>query len=126
MIQFCNNNKEFLEKEVLNKDDLLFNFRVLRFSELASTKDELHYEEVSKALSVELDDVEYWVIQAISKNIVSCNLDQLENKIHIRKALPRIYGEKNWIDLNNKIESWKNNLTNLKQHIISKTKEEIS
>jgi len=126
MIQFCNNNKEFLDKDGLNKDDLLFNFRVLRFSELATTKDVLHYEEVSKILSVELDDVEYWVIQAISKNIVSCNLDQLESKIHIRKALPRTYTEKDWISLNNKIEAWKNNLNNIKQYIISKTKEEIS
>jgi len=126
MIQFCNNNKEFIEKDGLNNDDLLFNFRVLLFSELASTKDVLHYEEVSKTLSVELDDVEYWVIQAISKNIVSCNLDQLESKIHIRKALPRTYSEKNWISLNTKIEAWKNNLNNLKQYIITKTKEEIS
>jgi len=49
------------------------------------------------------------------KKLINCKLDQLESRVIIGKALPRTFNRENWIGLNKKVESWKNNLNGLLQ-----------
>jgi len=118
MEDFVKNNIDFLKKEGIDTDDVLVKFRISRFSDLASTKSEISYSEVASVLNIDIDEVENWVVQAISKNFVKCSLDQIDNKIIVWKAIPRSFSNQNWIELNHKLESWKNNFINLKNSIL--------
>jgi len=118
MEDFAKDNSEFLKKEGIDPDEILIKFRILRFSDLASTKSEILYSEVAHVLNVDIDEVENWAIQAISKNFVKCSLDQLDSKITVWKAIPRSFKNQNWVELNNKLEAWKTNFRNLKNTIL--------
>jgi len=66
--KICTKDNQFLQSEGVDIEKLIFKFRIIRLSELANSKDILKYEEIAKALSIGIDDVETWVIRAISKN----------------------------------------------------------
>jgi len=53
------------------------------------------------------------------KKLLVCKLDQLEHRVLITKAIPRIYKRQNWEELGRKVESWKNNLQSLLQSLNS-------
>jgi len=115
LINYCNTANQYLQDEGIDVEKLKYKFRVIRLSEVASTKDILQYEEIANALSIDIDEVESWVIRAISKKLLVCKLDQLENRVLITKAIPRIYKRGNWEELERKVDSWKNNLQSLLQ-----------
>lgn len=92
------------------QEDCLRHIRLLTFLSLASQGyKEIPYKTVADKLQIPLDDVESWVISAVSYNLVTAKMDQLEEVVMVEKYLVRSFGfgTQEWKELHMKLLEWK-------------------
>lgn len=68
------------------------------------------YSAFASALQVSEDDVEGWVIDAVTAEILDAKLDQLHNVVQIAYAMQRTFDMSNWKQLGEKLATWKENI----------------
>jgi len=110
---FSIENSEFLEKHGLNHSDLVSKIRMLTLLSLASTKDEFTYKEVASLLDINESEVEHLIVEAVISDVLDARIDQLQQRIVVRRAESRVLRENEWERLDTKLDKWKENMTNL-------------
>lgn len=68
------------------------------------------YSAFATALQVSEDDVESWVIDAVTAEILEAKLDQLHNVVQVSYAMQRTFDVSNWKQLGEKLATWKENV----------------
>lgn len=81
--------------------------------------DEISYAAVAKSLDISEDEVEQWVVRAITANLVTAKIDQLRRTVVIQRALQRSFGAEQWQDVDAKLQLYKKNVGALLQTIRS-------
>lgn len=107
---FLNKNPNAFTALNLVQEDCLRHIRLLTFLSLASQGyKEIPYKTVADKLQIPLDDVESWVISAVSYNLVTAKMDQLEEVVMVEKYLVRSFGfgTQEWKELHMKLLEWK-------------------
>lgn len=110
---FLNKNPNAFTALNLVQDDCLRHIRLLTFLSLASQGyKEIPYKTVADKLQIPLDDVESWVISAVSYNLVTAKMDQLEEVVMVEKYLVRSFGfgTQEWKELHMKLLEWKDHV----------------
>lgn len=64
-----------------------------------------HY--VQGQLSLEEDQVEMWVIQAIGKKLIDAQIDQLNERVTVLKCARTTFGNSQWVELQQQLNAWK-------------------
>jgi translation initiation factor 3 subunit M len=75
-----------------------------------STSVSAPYSSFASALQVSEEDVEAWVIDAVTAEILDAKLDQLHNSVQISYAMQRTFDMSNWKQLGEKLTAWKENI----------------
>ncbi|KAI5862085.1 PCI domain-containing protein [Durotheca rogersii] len=112
---FREEHEGFVEKENLNGDKLYRKMRLLTFASLAASTSsrEIPYESIAKALQIPVEEVEMWTIDVIRAGLLEGKLSQQKKVFLVHRTTYRVFGEKQWRELDDRIDGWKAVLTNV-------------
>ncbi|KAG8169883.1 hypothetical protein KVR01_000628 [Diaporthe batatas] len=112
---FNDEHEGFLEKERLDHKTLQTKMRLLTFASLAASQQEreIPYGVIAKGLQVPSEEVEHWIIDVIRSQLVEGRMSQREKVFKVHKTIYRVFGDKQWRELQSRIDVWKNTLNNV-------------
>lgn len=112
---FNDEHEGFLEKEKLDHKTLQTKMRLLTFASLAASQQEreIPYGVIAKGLQVPSEEVEHWIIDVIRSQLVEGRMSQREKVFKVHKTIYRVFGDKQWRELQSRIDVWKNTLNNV-------------
>ncbi|KAI8340079.1 hypothetical protein BC941DRAFT_511459 [Chlamydoabsidia padenii] len=119
---FLNGNLQTYEIFLSSHGDLIADqeagMRKIRLLSLASLGSEnlareLTYGEISKALAINEDQVEMWVIDVIRAGLVEAKLDQLNKTVIVHRSIYRVFGKEQWQQLSVRLNTWKDSLNDI-------------
>ncbi|KKK22104.1 PCI domain protein [Aspergillus rambellii] len=70
----------------------------------------LSYATIASALRVPASDVEKWVIDTIRAGLVEGKLSQLRSEFLVHRATYRVFGEKQWAEVQGRLMVWRRSL----------------
>jgi len=94
----------------LSPATLTHNMRLLSLCSLASEHEEIPYSAIAQTLQISLDEVESWVVNAVSKDLISAKMDQLSQVVMVERCVVRKFGSKEWRMLKSRLDFWKTNV----------------
>ncbi|KAI2492378.1 hypothetical protein MHU86_22187 [Fragilaria crotonensis] len=104
------NKDAVLAKYGLNEEECTRHMRILSLCSLAAETEEVPYDVVAKTLDVSPDEVESWVIAAVSSGLLSAKMDQIQQKIMVERSVVRKFDMDQWKALQSQLHFWKTNL----------------
>jgi len=110
---FINENPDFLKTSGLNHDDCMKKIRFLSLATLGASHQEVPYSLIATTLQIDESDVEMWVINAISEDILVAKMDQLKRVVVVSRSLQRVFNKTQWKQLNESLTHWKTNIRSL-------------
>ncbi|PGH00547.1 eukaryotic translation initiation factor 3 subunit M [Blastomyces parvus] len=89
--------------------------RLLTLASLAASTPSrsLSYESIVNALRIPREDVEKWVIDTIRAGLVEGKLSQLKGEFLVHRATYRVFGEKQWAEVQGRLMVWRRSLENV-------------
>ncbi|CAG7879369.1 unnamed protein product [Brassica rapa] len=134
-MEFQNANSEFLQTYVLVEEDCVAKMRLLSLVDLASDESgKIPYASIKNILQVNDEEVELWVVKAISAKLVDCKMDQMNQFVIVRQVLYALsfglykvarilillshfsrcveseFGQTQWQSLRTKLAAWRDNV----------------
>lgn len=103
----------FFESNALSADELESTLRLFTLCSLPASFDEISYATLAKALAIDEDAVEQWVVKAITSNLVSAKVDQQKRTVVISRTLQRGFGAAQWQDVHVKLQQYKKSVSSL-------------
>jgi translation initiation factor 3 subunit M len=96
-------------------DALQTKMRLLTLTSLAASTPSrsLPYASIASALRVPASDVEMWVIDTIRAGLVEGKLSQLKSEFLVHRATYRVFGEKQWSEVQGRLMVWRRSLENV-------------
>ncbi|PWY69586.1 eukaryotic translation initiation factor 3 subunit M [Aspergillus heteromorphus CBS 117.55] len=93
-------------------DALQNKLRLLTLASLAASTPSrsLPYATIATALRVPATDVEKWVIDTIRAGLVEGKLSQLRSEFLVHRATYRVFGEKQWAEVQGRLMVWRRSL----------------
>lgn len=89
--------------------------RLLTFASLAASisSREIPYKNIAQALQIPTEQVELWTIDVIRSGLVEGKLSQQKQVFLVHRTTYRVFGEKQWRELGDRIDSWRSVLRNV-------------
>lgn len=109
-VAFHSKHSVFMEEQGIAHEKAMENMRLLSICSLASTHEEIPYAEIAKILQISEDEVEDWVVKAITAKLMDAKMDQLGQVVIINRCSQRIFGHNEWKQLGEKLGAWKENV----------------
>ena len=94
----------------LKADDCSRFIRILSLCGVAAALEEIPYPLVAKTLQTTPDEVEKWVIAAVSSGLLSAKMDQLQEKVIVERCVVRKFDMEQWKALQARLRLWKQNV----------------
>lgn len=93
-------------------DALQTKMRLLTLTSLAAATPSrsLPYASIASALRVPSSDVEMWVIDTIRAGLVEGKLSQLRSEFLVHRATYRVFGERQWAEVQGRLMVWRRSL----------------
>ncbi|KAJ3193934.1 hypothetical protein HK101_003782 [Irineochytrium annulatum] len=116
---FAKSNKDFIKTEGLDENESIRKMRLLSLASLGShhVDGEVPYSTIAEALDIKVGEVELWVIDGISSGLLDAKMDQLRKIVVVTRSSYRVFSDKQWDQLGDKIADWRNNLKEVLQVI---------
>jgi len=90
------------------------NMRMLSLCSLASEQyyqqGEIPYQAIADTLNISPDQVEPWVISAVSSGLITAKMDQLNKLVMVERSVMRKFGPEQWRMLQIRLHAWKSNV----------------
>lgn len=110
---FHSKNKKMFTEYDLKFEDNLAKIRLLTLATMAHGRSEIALSEVASALEENEENVERWVVRAISEGVIDGRIDQLNHKVLVKSSFQRKFEKEEWGFLDNKLSQWIDNLENV-------------
>ncbi|KAI4161835.1 MAG: hypothetical protein LQ342_004526 [Letrouitia transgressa] len=109
---FKDEHEDWLEAQNLNNSILYRKMRLLTLASLAASSQSrsLPYQHISRALQIPSEDVEMWVIDVIRAGLVEGKLSQLNQTFLVHRSTYRVFGEKQWTEVQGRLNTWRASL----------------
>lgn len=109
---FKDEHEDWMEEQNLDIPSLHRKMRLLTLASVAASTQSrsLPYSQISKALQIPSSDVEMWVIDVIRAGLVEGKLSQLNQTFLIHRSTYRVFGEKQWIEVQGRLDTWRSSL----------------
>ncbi|AED92184.1 putative proteasome component (PCI) domain, eukaryotic translation initiation factor 3 subunit M [Arabidopsis thaliana] len=113
-MEFQNANSGFLQTYGLVEEDCVAKMRLLSLVDLASDDSgKIPYASIKNTLQVNDEEVELWVVKAITAKLVACKMDQMNQVVIVSRCAEREFGQKQWQSLRTKLAAWRDNVRNV-------------
>ncbi|KAL2924438.1 Eukaryotic translation initiation factor 3 subunit M [Bienertia sinuspersici] len=104
-------NSAFLKSYGLVHEDCLAKMRLLSLVDLASSESgQVPYALIKDTLKVNENEVEYWVVKAITAKLLDCKMDQMNQVVIVSRCTERLFGLQQWENLRSKLVTWRGNI----------------
>lgn len=113
MWDFHKKSKALFESHGLEIEDAMSKIRLLTLATLAINRSEMTLAEVAEKLEESEENVERWVVRAISEGVIDGRIDQLNHKVLVKSAFQRKFEKEEWAFLDSKLTQWIDNLDNV-------------
>mmetsp|Transcript_20180 Transcript_20180/g.36560 ORF Transcript_20180/g.36560 Transcript_20180/m.36560 type:complete len:420 (-) Transcript_20180:32-1291(-) len=110
---FKDKNPKLFDEHELSFADAMAKIRLLALATAVHGKSEMSLTEVAAILEENEDNVERWVVRALSEGVIDGRIDQLNNKVLVKSAFQRKFGKEEWSFLDAKLTHWIDNLENV-------------
>lgn len=109
---FKDEHDAWLEEQGLDNPILYRKMRLLTLASVAASTQSrsLPYQQIARALQIPSEDVEMWVIDVIRAGLVEGKLSQLNQTFLIHRSTYRVFGEKQWIEVQGRLHTWRSSL----------------
>ena len=109
---FLESHDDFLSNAGLDGSILHRKMRLLTLASLAASTPSrsLPYQHIARALQIPSEDVEMWVINVIRAGLVEGKLSQLNQTFLIHRSTYRVFGEKQWTEVQMRLDTWRTSL----------------
>eukprot|EP00578_Thalassiosira_sp_NH16_P031192 CAMPEP_0181080380 /NCGR_PEP_ID=MMETSP1071-20121207/2536_1 /TAXON_ID=35127 /ORGANISM="Thalassiosira sp., Strain NH16" /LENGTH=441 /DNA_ID=CAMNT_0023161853 /DNA_START=167 /DNA_END=1492 /DNA_ORIENTATION=- len=94
----------------LNEEECMKNMCLLSLVSLAGEHEEIPYSAIASTLNVDENEVERWVIGAVSSGLMEAKMDQLRRVVLVERCAVRQFGMKEWTALKVRLDKWKSNV----------------
>lgn len=113
-LDFNTANSTLLKSYGLVHEDCIAKMRLLSLVDLASNDSgQVPYSLIRDTLKIEGDEVESWVVKAITAKLIDCKIDQMNEVVIVRRGTERVFGPHQWEILRTKLASWRTNIANV-------------
>ncbi|KAH7481675.1 hypothetical protein PRIC1_008108 [Phytophthora ramorum] len=97
----------------LQEAEVADTMRLFTLCTLPTGFQDIPYADVAAALDVDEEDVEKWVVRAITAGLVNAKIDQLARTVTISRSLQRRFGAEQWKEMDAKLQLYKKNVGGL-------------
>nr|XP_009935469.1 PREDICTED: eukaryotic translation initiation factor 3 subunit M [Opisthocomus hoazin] len=118
-VKFYQNNKDFIDSLGLLHEHNMAKMRLLTFMGMAVENKEISFDTMQQELQIGADDVEAFVIDAVKTKMVYCKIDQTQRKVVVSHSTHRTFGKQQWQQLYDTLNTWKQNLNQVKNSLLS-------
>jgi translation initiation factor 3 subunit M len=106
-------NKTTLQTFGIEQETCIHHLRLLSLCSLAAEHEEIPYAAIASTLQIPMDQVEPWVISAVSSGLMSAKMDQLSHVVMVEQCVVRSFGMDEWKVLQTRLHGWKKNVGNI-------------
>jgi translation initiation factor 3 subunit M len=110
---FHKKNEAVFKEHDISFQDAMGKMRLLTLATKVHGKSEISLADVAKALEESEDNVERWVVRALSEGVIDGRIDQLNHKVLVKSAFQRQFSKAEWAFLDSKLTQWTDNLENV-------------
>ncbi|KAJ8904541.1 hypothetical protein NDN08_001059 [Rhodosorus marinus] len=111
--QFYAENGGLVDSLGLSNESLTDKMRLLTFATLGNKSNELGYQAIETALDIPEEEVEEWVIRAISSGLIVAKMNQVTRTVHVHRSTSRSFSPDQWQPLGERIRLWTRNVEEL-------------
>ncbi|GBG63478.1 hypothetical protein CBR_g38096 [Chara braunii] len=99
----------------LNHEECVTKMRLMSLAALGveAPNGEIPYDVIRRNLEIDEDEVEMWVVRAISVKLLEAKMDQMREVVVVNRCLQRVFGPSQWVDLRAKLLQWRENLASV-------------
>ncbi|XP_074574332.1 uncharacterized protein LOC141830804 [Curcuma longa] len=113
-LDFHATNATLLKNYGLVHEDCITKMRLMSLLDLSSNESgEIPYSLIRDTLQITDDEVEYWVVKAITSKHLSCKMDQMNQVVIVSRHTVRVFGLSEWQNIHSKLGVWKRNIANV-------------
>jgi translation initiation factor 3 subunit M len=113
-LEFQAANSTFLKSLGLVHEDCIAKMRLMSLVDLGSDETgQIPYSLVRDTLRINDDEVELWVVKAITAKLIDCKMDQMNQVIIVSRCTERVFGHHQWQTLRTKLVTWRGNIANV-------------
>jgi len=116
---FKKDNSDIFTSLDLSEEECSRKIKLLTLTSLACEKKNISYADIQQALHIEADQVEGWIIEAISANLIDAKLNQINETITVRTSRHRTFKDSQWKQLQTALSKWKSNVNALSESLKS-------
>ena len=113
LLEYEGKHPGVLAAQGVDREKALRDMRLLSLSLLAAEYEEIPYSAVSATLQVPHDEVESWVVQAITAKLLEAKMDQQQEVVMVTRASHRHFSRQDWAKLQEKLHLWRQNVSSL-------------
>ncbi|XP_059670462.1 uncharacterized protein LOC132315994 [Cornus florida] len=107
-------NSTLLKSYGLVHEDCMAKMRLMSLVDLGSAESgQIPYSLIKDTLRINDDEVEFWVVKAITTKLLECKMDQLNQILIISRCTERMFGQNQWQTLRTKLATWRTNIANV-------------
>eukprot|EP00929_Paragymnodinium_shiwhaense_P053532 TRINITY_DN267_c0_g1_i1.p1 TRINITY_DN267_c0_g1~~TRINITY_DN267_c0_g1_i1.p1 ORF type:complete len:420 (-),score=152.72 TRINITY_DN267_c0_g1_i1:445-1704(-) len=107
---FHGKHEKLFKEYELSFQDALSKVRLLTLATIAHARAELSLAEIAKALEEKEENIEPWVVRAISEGVIDGRIDQLNHRVLVKSSFQRKFEKEEWAFLDSKVSQWIDNL----------------
>ncbi|OMO97453.1 hypothetical protein CCACVL1_04550 [Corchorus capsularis] len=95
-------------------EDCITKMRLMSLVDLGCNESgQIPYALIKDTLRIEDDEVELWVVKAITAKLIDCKMDQMNQVVIVSRCTERIFGQQQWLSLRSKLATWRGNISSL-------------
>ncbi|XP_022134057.1 eukaryotic translation initiation factor 3 subunit M-like [Momordica charantia] len=113
-LEFHAANSTLLKSYGLVHEDCIAKMRLLSLVDLGSNDSaRIPYALIKDALRINDDEVELWVVKAITSKLIDCKMDQMNEVVIVSRSTERVFGQQQWETLRTRLATWRGNIANV-------------
>ncbi|KAK1267880.1 hypothetical protein QJS04_geneDACA006921 [Acorus gramineus] len=119
-------NSTLLKSYGLVHEDCITKMRLMSLADLGSNDSGvIPYPLIKDTLRINDDEVEFWIVKAITAKLLDCKMDQMNQTAIVSRCTERVFGPTQWKALRSKLGAWRVNIASVINTIqANKTTEE--
>ncbi|PKI33607.1 hypothetical protein CRG98_046002 [Punica granatum] len=107
-LEFQAANSSLLKDFGLVPEDCVTKMRLMSLVDLSSNASgQIPYAVIRDTLQINDDEVEYWVVKAISAKLLDSKMDQMNEVVIVSRCSERVFGHRQWELLRSKLATWR-------------------
>ncbi|KAJ9128773.1 hypothetical protein P3X46_034493 [Hevea brasiliensis] len=113
-LEFQAANSTLLKSYGLVHEDCISKMRLMSLVDLASDgSGRIPYTLIQDTLRINDDEVELWVVKAITAKLINCKMDQMNQVVLVSSCTERVFGQHQWLTLRAKLATWRGDIANV-------------